>query len=71
MQNALMSSNFRCQLAATFGAATRTKAAEFLVLNNATTSLDNPIQDFRKEVNVFYYARAGWGHAPRAFDRRK
>ena len=48
-----MPANFRCQLAAIFCAATRTKAAEFLVLNYATACLDNLIRDFRKELNVF------------------
>ena len=67
-EHALMPANFRCQLAAIFCAATRTKAAEFLDLNNATACLDNLIKDFRKELNVFYDALAGWGHAPRAFD---
>ena len=73
-----MPANFRCQLAAIFCAATRTKAAEFLVLNNATACLDNLIKDFRKELNVFYDALAGgvtrhvrsidessWGGVPR------
>ncbi len=63
-----MPTDLRSQLAAAFGAATRTQTTEYFALNNTAARLNDLVDNSGEELNVFNNALAGRGNTPSEFE---